>query len=105
MVFLLTGISIFLVGISATVYQLFKLVETDAITRNIKKPKFFAFLATGGKAGEGILAYLIYRRKFKVVNITEEQKIEMNRRKKILKFSISFMALGKILMIIYFLQI
>lgn len=103
--YLLLGLSIFLVGIAVTVYEVKKLVEIDATTRNIKRPKLWSFVSLAGNRGEGLLTYFIYRNRHQVVNKTREQAIEMNRRKRVSALSISFMAIGAILIVFYITKI
>ena len=50
--YLLTLIGLLVVTNGLFVYQLFKLVELDAVVRGMKHPKFWGVLAAGGQRGE-----------------------------------------------------
>ena len=77
---ILLFISIFLIAINM-VYHIYKMTELDARSRGLKHPKLWGLFVSGGQNGEGILLYLIGRRKYPS-SMTEEQKSEMERYKK-----------------------
>ena len=56
-------IAIYLVGVVATIYQIYKITVIDAKARGMKHPKLMGLLATSGKSSEGIILYLLHRRK------------------------------------------
>lgn len=91
--------AIIIVGIATLVFQLTKLVEIDAKTRNIPNSKLKGLLAASGQRGEGLIAYLIYRNRYKIINITENQTKEMNIIKKKIYACIGFMAVAAIAMV------
>ncbi len=61
--YILTLIGLLVVTNGLFVYQLFKLVELDAVVRGMKHPKFWGVLAAGGQRGEGLILYLLNRNK------------------------------------------
>ncbi|MCW0991426.1 hypothetical protein OJ934_03590 [Streptococcus anginosus] len=78
--YLLTLIGLLVVTNGLFVYQLFKLVELDAVVRGMKPPKFWGVLAAGGQRGEGLILYLLNRNKA-VFSMTAEEKEELQMRK------------------------
>lgn len=62
-------------------YQLFKIVEIDASSRGFKRPRFWAFVASGQENARGLIPYLIVRKKY-VSTISESEQQIMNMRKK-----------------------
>ena len=89
-------IAIYLIGVVATIYQIYKITVMDAKTRDIKHPKLMGLLATSGNNSGGIIVYLLHRRKYPIKNITKEDQNEINRRKKIALVGIIFMVIGAI---------
>ena len=94
--FLAIFIAIYLIGVVSTIYQVYKITVIDASSRGIKHPKLMGLLATSGKSSEGIILYLLHRRKYPIKNITKEEQSEIDRRKKIVLVGIVFMAIGAI---------
>ena len=78
--YLLTLIGLLIVANGLFVYQLFKLVELDAVVRGMKHPKSWGFLATGGRGGEGLILYLLKRNKA-IFSMTSEEKEELQMSK------------------------
>ncbi|WP_049507900.1 hypothetical protein [Streptococcus anginosus] len=78
--YLLTLISLLVVTNGLFVYQLFKLVELDAVVRGMKHPKFWGVLAAGGQRGEGLILYLLNRNKA-AFSMTAKEKEELQMRK------------------------
>jgi hypothetical protein len=76
------GAAVLLVGSFYCVYQLFKIVQTDAACRGLKHPKLWGVLAASGQNQSGLLLYLIGRRKYPVIAMTDEQKFLINIGKK-----------------------
>ena len=74
--------------------MLIKITVIDAKVRDIKHPKLMGLLATSGKSSEGIILYLLHRRKYPIKNITKEEQYEIDRRKKIALVGIIFMIVG-----------
>lgn len=89
-------IAIYLIGVITVVYQIYKITIIDAKTRNIKHPKLMGLLATSGKSSEGLIIYLLNRKKYPIKQISDNELNEINRRKKILFVSIIFIVIGAI---------
>ena len=98
-------IAIYLIGIVAIIYQIYKITVIDAKARGIKHPKLMGLLATSGKSSEGIILYLLHRRKNPIKNITKEEQNEIDRRKKIALVGIIFMVVGAIGFVFFIVRI
>ena len=98
-------IAIYLIGVVATVYQIYKITVIDAKARDIKHPKLMGLLVTSGKSSEGIILYLLHRRKYPIKNITKEEQNDIDRRKKIALVGIIFMVVGAIGFVIFIVRI
>ena len=77
----------------------------DAKAREIKHPKLMGLLATSGKSSEGIILYLLHRRKYPIKNITKEEQNDIDRRKKIALVGIIFMVVGAIGFVFFIVRI
>lgn len=88
------GAAVFLVGGVFATYQLYKLVRTDAACRGIKSPRLWGALAAGGNNQSGIVLYLIYRRRYPIISVTDEQKTLMDKCKKKTAVGLIFLAAG-----------
>ena len=53
-------------------------------------------LATSGKSSEGLIIYLLNRKKYPIKQISDNELNEINRRKKISFVSIIFIVIGAI---------
>lgn len=84
------------VGAVFFLYQLHNIVVIDAKTRGLKHPRFWGFLPLGNNTAGGLLVYLIRRRNCPVINITENDKQEISKRKKVTGIGLSFVCLGTI---------
>ena len=98
-------IAIYLIGVVATIYQVYKITVIDSKARGIKHPKLMGLLATSGKSSEGIILYLLHRRKYPIKNITKEEQNERDRRKKIALVGIIFMVVGAIGFVFFIVRI
>lgn len=98
-------IAMYLIGVVAIIYQIYKITVVDAKARGIKHPKLMGLLATSGKSSEGIIIYLLHRRKYPIKNITSEEQNEIDRRKKISLAGIIFMVVGAIGFIFFIVRI
>ena len=67
-IFIAIFVAIYLVGIVSTIYQIYKITIIDAKARDIKHPKLMGLLATSGKSSEGLILYLLHRRKYPIKN-------------------------------------
>lgn len=95
-IFIAIFVAIYLVGIVSTIYQIYKITIIDAKARDIKHPKLMGLLATSGKSSEGLILYLLHRRKYPIKNITSNEQIEIASRKKKALVGIVFMVIGAI---------
>lgn len=89
-------IAIYLIGVITVAYQIYKITIIDAKARNIKHPKLMGLLATSGKSSEGLILYLLNRKKYPIKQISDNELNEINRRKKISFVSIIFIVIGAI---------
>ncbi len=71
------GVAVSLVGGIFSTYQLYKLVKTDAACRGIKNPSLWGTLAASGNNQSGIILYLICRRRYPIISVTDEQRTFM----------------------------
>ncbi|MDO5689301.1 MAG: hypothetical protein Q4G61_03555 [Tissierellia bacterium] len=63
-------------------YQLYKIVEIDAGSRGLKRPRLWAFVASGQENARGLIPYLIVRRKYvSTISASEQQIINERKRK------------------------
>lgn len=76
------GAAILITGGVFSVYQIYRLVETDARCRGLKHPRIWGFLAMNGTNQSGLILYLIRRRKYPVLYMTDEQTKFIERCKK-----------------------
>ena len=77
-----------LLGASTLYYQVFRMIQLDAACRGFKHPTFWAvFFSGGNNGGNGMLLYLLGRKKYPSV-MTEEQRSIM--------VSLCFLAAGTI---------
>lgn len=86
-------------GLINTMYQMYRMIELDAKCRGYKSPKAMGFLAISGQRGEGLLLYLLGRRKYPPT-MTEEDKNKMKSIKYKCILSMVFLALGAVCLII-----
>ena len=89
-------IAIYFIGIVVIIYQMYKITVIDAECREIKHPKLMGVLALSGQSSEGIIFYLLHRRKYPIKNITSRIQNEINKRKKCILVGIIFMVVGAI---------
>ena len=98
-------ITIYLIEVVDKIYQVYKITVIDSKARGIKHPKLMGLLATSGKSSEGIILYLLHRRKYPIKNITKEEQNEIDRRKKIALVGIIFMVVGAIGFVFFIVRI
>ena len=98
-------IAIYLIGVIATVYQVYKITVIDAKARDLKHPKLMGLLATSGRSSEGIILSLLHRRKYPIKNISKEEQNEIERRKKIALVGLIFMVIGAIGFVLFIVRI
>lgn len=89
-------IAIYFIGIVSIIYQIYKITVIDAKSRKIKHPRLMGLLASGTQQSEGLIFYLLHRRKYPIKNITAKEQKEIDKRKKIALVGIIFMVVGAI---------
>lgn len=92
--------AVMLVGGIETVYQIYHMVLIDAKARELKHPKFWGFFAMSGNNSGGLIMYLIGRRRYPILHMSEQEKRELEKRKKSVGAGLAFMAVGTIGLII-----
>jgi len=95
-IFMAIFIAMYLVGMVVTVYQLYKITIIDAKARDLKHPKLMGLLATSGKSSEGLIIYLLKRKKYPIKNMTQLELEEINNRKKKMLVGIIFLVVGAV---------
>ena len=93
-VFAAVGAAAVIVGSFSCVYQLYRLVQVDAACRGLKHPRLWGLFAASGNGQSGLILYLIGRRKYPVLSMSEGQRDDMARRKKRFGVGLAFLALG-----------
>lgn len=96
MVIIAVAVAAVIVGGAFGTYQLYRLVELDAVCRGLKHPKLWGVLSAAGNNSSWLLLYLVRRRKYPVQSMTEEQKRLMERRKRSFGVGLIFIVLGAI---------
>lgn len=96
MVFTAAGAAAVIVGSIFATYQLYRLVQTDAECRGMKRPGLWGLFSVSGNGQTGLLLYLIIRRRHPIVSISGEQKVLMEKRKKAIGAGLVFLAAGAI---------
>jgi hypothetical protein len=64
------------------VFQIYQMTVIDATARGLKHPKFWGVFTMSGNNSSGLLMYLIGRRKYPIVNMSESNSKELEKRKK-----------------------
>lgn len=77
-----------LVSLGFSVYEVYKMVELDALGKGLKRPKFWGMFALGGSNSSGLLLYLIGSRKY-VSKLSVKDQVVMTARKRKVIFSTS----------------
>lgn len=101
MVFIVIFGAIFLVGLVDVIYQIYKIVIVDAKARGFNKPKLWGLLGMGGNNSSGLLLYLIVRRNHPILNMSDKDRIFIEKRKKSAGVGIVFFASAAIGLIIF----
>lgn len=94
------GAAAVIVGSFFCVYQLYRLVQVDAECRGLKHPKLWGLFAAASNGQSGLLLYLIGRRKYPVLSMTDGQRDDMARRKKRFSVGLVFLALGAVVCVL-----
>lgn len=99
-VFVAAGAAALIVGSFFCVYQLYKLVQADAECRGLKHPRLWGLFAASGNGQSGLLLYLIGRRKYPVLSMTEGQRSLIERRKKRFGAGLLFLTAGAVVCVL-----
>lgn len=94
------GAAALIVGSFFCVYQLYKLVQVDAECRGLKHPKLWGLFAVTGNGQSGLILYLIGRRKYPILAMSEEQGELIERRKKRFGTGLLFLAAGAVVCVL-----
>lgn len=86
--------AVLLVGAVNTVWQIYKIVGLDAESRGLKHPRLLGFFAANTNGSSGLILYLIGRRKYPVIRLSEETRREIESRKKSAGAGLVFLAVG-----------
>lgn len=89
-----------LVGAFDIVFQIYHMTVIDATARGLKHPKLWGFFAMNGNNSSGLLMYLIGRRKYPIINMSESNSREIEKRKKSAGIGLVFLAIGAIGMVL-----
>ena len=96
MIAALVSSAIALAGAFNIVCQIYKMTKIDATARGLKHPKFWGLVAMNGNNSSGLLLYLIGRKNYPIINMTENDRAEMASRKKRAGVGLIFLAVGAI---------
>lgn len=99
-VFAATGAAALIVGSFFCVYQLYRLVQVDAECRGLKHPRLWGLFAASGNGQSGLILYLIGRRKYPILSMSEAQKALIGTRKKRFGVGLLFLAAGAIVCVL-----
>lgn len=103
MVIAVIGAAVAMVGGVFCAYQLYRLVQVDAVCRGLKHPKFWGlFAVSGSNSTSGLLMYLIGRRRFPILAMSDEQSASMTACKKKIGVGLVFLAIGAIACVLGF---
>lgn len=89
-----------LVGAVDIVFQIYHMTVIDATARGLKHPKLWGIFAMNGNNSSGLLMYLIGRRKYPIINMSENHSREIEKRKKAAGVGLVFLAVGAIGMVL-----
>lgn len=88
--------AVILTGAIGVVYQVYRITMLDAEARGLKHPKFWGFFAMSGNNSGGLIMYLIGRKKYPIISMTESNKKEIQTRKKSAGAGLIFLAAGAV---------
>lgn len=94
-------LAIALVGAFETVYQIYRMTVIDAIARGLKHPKLWGIFTMNGNNSSGLLMYLIGRRKYPIINMTDTDMENIEKRKKSAGIGLIFVAVGAIGLVVF----
>lgn len=99
-VFAAAGAAAVIVGSFFCVYQLYRLVQVDAECRGLKHPRLWGLFAASGNGQSGLILYLIGRRKYPVLSMSQGQKDLIGRRKKRFGVGLLFLSAGAVVCVL-----
>ncbi len=71
----------------ASSYQIYKMVELDALSKGLKHPKFWGIFALSGANTSGLFLYLIGSRKYvSTLNRSNQRTMDSRKKKACLSF-------------------
>ncbi len=88
--------AIAIVGIICFSFQIYQIIKIDAKARGLKHPNFLGIFAMSSNNGGGLILYLIGRRKYPIINMSQNDKVEITKRKKILGVALIFLSVSMI---------
>lgn len=94
------GAAALIVGSFSCVYQIYKLVQVDAECRGLKHPKLWGLFAASGNGQSGLLLYLIGRRKYPILSMSDKQRQLIGARKKRFGVGLLFLSVGAIVCVL-----
>ncbi|NMS90801.1 hypothetical protein HGQ85_12760 [Clostridioides difficile] len=100
MVFILICFAVALVGSVGVVYQIYHMTVIDAKARELKHPKLWGLFAMNGNNSSGLIIYLIGRRKYPIINMSESDCKEIESRKKSVEVGLIFLVISAIGLVI-----
>ncbi|HHX71291.1 MAG: hypothetical protein WAO56_07565 [Miniphocaeibacter sp.] len=81
-IFIIISLLICFISAIGIAYNLNKIVYIDAKNRGIKRAKLWSFIAIGGQSSEGLLLYLINRRKYPSnIDVKDKERIDLYKRR------------------------
>lgn len=98
-IMLAVGAAILIVGGIVSAYQLYRLVEADARCRGMKHPRLWGVFASGGNNQSGIILYLITRRSYPILSMSDTDKAHIEKCRKKIGAGLIFITLGGIICI------
>lgn len=93
----IVGVAAVVVGAVFCAIQLARLVRLDAASRGLKHPRLWGWFALSGNGQSGLLLYLVGRRKYPVLRLSDETRQQMAHYKKGFGVSLGFLLAGAIL--------
>lgn len=93
-------IAIALVGGVCVSYQIYQIVKIDAKARGLKYPKFWGIFAMSNNNGGGLIPYLIGRRRYPIIGLSNTEKSMISKRKKAIGVALVFLSASMIGLVI-----
>lgn len=93
-------IAVALAGVICISYQLYQIVIIDAKARGLKHPKIWGFFAMSSNNGGGLIPYLIVRRRYPVVFMSDAERLAISKGKKAIGIALIFLSASVIGLVI-----